>query len=220
MQDPYLSTFNEIKQILGRCEQLKGDICSLSGIYVKTYKSVFKGGEFLPRIRMYLFQIFVIQVCMILYSEEHHSLGTLIRKLLADPSLKWPDDNLKHEVADALVRINALESTHIKNLRTLRDKFWAHRDRLRNNHPASLTYDTAWSILEEMKEVFNILSKQLLRTETRFDNLSSSEPIELAHLARYSKMYERLKPEQLRPADELTLDLIYLMRGMSRQDFE
>lgn len=157
---------------------------------------------------------------MILYSAEHHSLSSLIRKLLADPSSQWPDDNSKHEVANALVRIDTLESLHIKTLRTLRDKFWAHRDRQRTNYAVSLTYDTAWLILEEMKEVFNIVSSQILRAETRFDNLSSREPVELAHLARYAKMYERLKPEQLRPADDLTLDLLYLMRGMNRKNFE
>jgi hypothetical protein len=220
MQDSHLSTFNEISQILCRCEQLKGDICSLSGEHVKTYKSVFKGGEFLPRIRTYLFQTFVIQLCMILHCKEHHSLATLIRKLLEDSSLKWADENSKHKMEDALARIETLESVHINTLRTLRDKFWAHRDRQRNNHAVSFTYNTAWLILEEMKQIYNIVNMQILQTETRFDVLSSREPIELAHLARYSKMYERLRPEMLRPADDLSLDLIYLMRGIDRSKFK
>ena len=220
MQDFHLSTFNEISQILCRCEQLKGDICSLTGGHVQTYKTVFKGGEFLPRIKTYLFQIFVIQLCMILHSKEHHSLSALIRKLLEDSSLNWVDDNAKHEMTDALLRIETLESAHINTLRTLRDKFWAHRDRQRNNHAVSLTYNTAWLILEEMKQIYNVVNMQILQTETRFDVLSNREPIELAHLARYSKMYERLRPEILRPADELSLDLTYLMRGMDRNKFK
>jgi hypothetical protein len=157
---------------------------------------------------------------MILHSKEHHSLSALIRKLLEDSSLNWVDDNAKHEMTDALLRLETLESAHINTLRTLRDKFWAHRDRQRNNHAVSLTYNTAWLILEEMKQIYNVVNMQILQTETRFDVLSNREPIELAHLARYSKMYERLRPEILRPADELSLDLIYLMRGMDRNKFK
>lgn len=219
MQNSQLETFDEIRQILCRCEQLKGDITSLGGTYVKTYRNVFKGGEFLSRIRMYLFQTYVIQLCTILNSREHHSLAALIRILLNDTSLNWAEDGSKREVEKALARIDALESTHITTLRTLRDKFWAHRDRQRNNHTVSLTYDTGWLILDELKQIFNVVNIQALKTETRFDILSNKEPIELAHLARYSKMYERLQPERLRPSDDLTHDLIFLMRGMDRKKF-
>lgn len=217
MQNPHLETFDEIRQILCRCEQLKGDITGLGGSYVKSYRSIFKGGEFLSRIRMYLFQIYVIQLCMILNSKEHHSLAVLIRTLLKDPSVKWDNSNAKLKMENALARIEVLESTHITTLRTLRDKFWAHRDRQRNNHTVSLSYEVGWLILDELKQIFNIVNIQVWQTETRFDILSNREPIELAHLARYGKMYQRLQPERLRPANDLTTDLIYMMRGIDRE---
>lgn len=82
MSDSLKELFDEICQILCRCEQLKGDITALRGNHAKGYRSVVSSAQFLDRIDLYFFQIYIIQLCLLLYSKEDHSLKSFIIKVI------------------------------------------------------------------------------------------------------------------------------------------
>lgn len=219
MRESLLIIFKEICQILCRCEQLKGDIISLHGEHVQVYQRTFKHGTFLSRIDHYFFQIYVVQVCMILNSKEPHSLKKLMISLLNDMTDQGQDES-ESKIQAAIERIEYLETEHLRPLKTLRDKFWAHRDLDRNDHKVSIKYQDAWKILEELQSIFNIVNSIAFNAQTQFHTLSDRTPGELIHLDKYSKMWERLRPERYKPSNDVVSDLIYLMRGLAPNDFK
>lgn len=213
MSESLKKVFDEICQILCRCEQLKGDIIALQGNHAKDYKSLVKSAAFLDRINLYFFQIYIIQLCLLLHSKEDHSLKSFITKLKEERKKISDNPESIKKINEALVRVERLESSNLYPLRTLRDKFWAHRDKNRNAHKISITYSNAWDILLELQSIFNLLNSAIFDTSTHFKILSEREPIELAHLDYFTKMRERLKPERMNPSSEIVNDLLYLMRG-------
>lgn len=212
MTDTKIKRFEEIAQILCRCEQLKTDILSYSGKNVQIYRKVFTT-ELLGRTNVYFFQLYVLQLCMVLHKKEHHHLRTLATDLLNDPNTNWHNVNSKSQVTNILFSLQAIEDRIVPTLKGLRDKFIAHRDVDRELEQATLTYTDAWGVLAELQEIYNIINHHAFGKTLLFETLMDREPSELRHLARYSSVWAKLRPEFAKPHDGLLRDLIYLIRG-------
>ncbi|MEO6288250.1 MAG: hypothetical protein ABIO93_32945 [Dyadobacter sp.] len=205
--------FAEVAQILARCEQLKSDIRSFLGENSQIYRRAFNGNnDLLGRSNVYFFQLFVLQICMILFEKEHHHLRTLATKFLLDPNTNWTNENSKVEVGKAIDWLKEIENEVGDTFRTLRDKHFAHRDFNRDLKDVALSYEVAWRVLLNFQELFNIINYHVFNRTVRFEILDR-EPVELKHLARFARIWVKLMPEWAKQHNGPLLDVIYMIKG-------
>lgn len=205
--------FDEVCQILCRCEQIKSDIKSLYGPNGLSYVKEFSAGSLLNRIQLYFFQIFVIQILMLLAKREDHNLKKLAKDLLADHETIWKREDSKDVVKSAIDKLEELEATHLETFKILRDKFWAHRDEERESYRVGLSHNTAWEVLSELQNFFNILNFHALFTTMTFDTLSDRDPLEVVHLSRYSRIHQHMKGQWAYPKDETAKAIVDILLG-------
>ena len=205
--------FEEVCQILCRCEQIKSDIKSLYGQNGVSYRKEFPEGSFLHRIQLYFFQIFVIQLLMLLAKKEDHNLKKLAKDLLADPETVWKRGDSKDLVKNAIDKLEELETTHLDSFKTPRDKFWVHRDEARESYEFVLSHNTAWEVLAKLQNVYNILNLEALFSTMRFDTLSDRDPLEVVHLSRYGRIHQHLNGQWAHPKDETAAAVMEILLG-------
>lgn len=213
-----LLIIDEIKQILLRFQLLKLDMQAITGDEYKVYRT-FKGESgFFGRIHHYLFQIYIIQLCMILNPKknEHHSLHHLIREIRDCRGLKRKHQNSQALLNEAENRLNALTHLNFPVFKTLRDKFWAHRDSKieREKAETKVRYSDAWNTLSELQEIYNLTQRAANLIPTYFDAPFDTPRFELADMMKYVKMHKALHPKRFAPETEEEKELINIMMGM------
>lgn len=183
---------NEILNIILELEYLKGDLLSISNTDAFYYKSVTKSSESFTRIYWNSYKLFVIELAKLLDSKEQFCLLSLINYLLSnDKEIIWKRDFDKSKLIEYHNEIKKLESEDFKHIKILRDKFYAHTDKNRNNLlPIPYSFDVGCKLLKRLREIFQDIILHLENRKIMFDLIIPNLTYELILIHRYNKIKE------------------------------
>ncbi len=183
-------TLEQIGYIICRLELLKGDILDLTSDEAAYYKSIFRNGDFLPRIEMYIYQVFIVKMWTILHHKETFCLRTFINAALKEGNSQRYSSATIDALKDTSRRLRDNTNAYYSKIAPLRNKIIAHLDLKHRSLDYSMNYEDDWRVLESLKDAFVKTWHITQNGGYSFRSIETSPRAEIRRLYRYSRIHE------------------------------
>jgi len=180
----------EITLIIAELEYLKADLISIMNNESSYFKNVVENSSSFYRIYRNSYKLFVIELSKIIDSKEHFSLLSLVNyMILHRKTIVWKGEEIQIERLESnKEEIIKIQDLHLKDIKDLRDKFYAHTDKNRHEIEITFTLNQGWEILKELRNLFEEIVFKLNNQRITL-SVSSNLINEMVLLQRY-KMIE------------------------------
>jgi hypothetical protein len=178
--------------IIFELEYLKADLISVMNKESAYFKNVVEKSSSFYRIYRNSYKLFVIELAKIIDSKEHFSLLSLVNYIITHrKTIVWKREEIQIERLESIKEeIIKIQNLHLKDIKDLRDKFYAHTDKNRHEIEITFTLNQGWEILKEIRKLFEEIALKL-NNQTIMFSVSSNLINEMVLLQRY-KMIEKL----------------------------
>jgi hypothetical protein len=177
----------ETMMLFFELEYLKSDLTSISNKDSKYFKVIVENSPSFYRIYRQCFKLFVIELAKIVDSKEHFSLLKLVDYIISNrKNIIWKNSEIEiSRLKFIREEIKKIEDTHLDDIKTLRDKFYAHTDKDRHKVESVFSQQIGFEILEKLKKYFEEIALKLNNQHISFSSAKSSLTNEMVLLNRY-----------------------------------
>ncbi len=204
----------EVEKIVLEIAYLKNDIENINNGEEEYFETIIKNSVFWGRVFNLSKMRLVIDLCKLLAPKEDYSLKKLLNYANSNYSnINWVKKPENSQLKNCLNDIELIEKNYLSDLKTLRDKHFAHLDEDRNEIVLSTQFKDCWYVLEEIIKVFNELRWWVTGSETLFWP-ENEKPSEILIMLRYKKVRNYIQERRMQePNNELLEKINNLMRG-------
>ena len=183
----------ETMMLFFELEYLKSDLTSISNKDSKYFKVVVENSHSFYRIYRQCFKLFVIELAKVVDSKEHFSLLRLVDYIISNRNkIIWKNSEIElSRLKFIREEIKKIEDEYLDDIKTLRDKFYAHTDKDRHKVELVFTQQIGFEILEKLRNYFEEIALKLNNQHIVFSSAKSSFTNEMVLLHRY-KLIQKL----------------------------
>lgn len=183
----------EIIGILHELQCLKADMNAISD-HDAIYKKFIYRHEPISRIFFNSYKLFNIGLAKVLDPREHFCLSNYIDNLISDEKQEWKRFYDKSKLVLYKDEIVDFQNTYLKEIKVMRDKFFAHTDRNRRDAERYYNLADAYLILSRMQEIFEDILLHLDDRRIKFE-LVDDITSDLIALYKYNCIREIVNSE-------------------------
>ncbi|PJJ09747.1 hypothetical protein CLU83_3118 [Flavobacterium sp. 1] len=176
----------ETTLIIFELEYLKSDLISIMNPDSVYFKTIIENSPSFYRIYRNSYKLFVIELAKILDSKEDFSIISSVNFLITNrKKIVWKNSEIQLERLNFIRdEIKSIENLHLKSIKILRDKFYAHTDKNRHEIELSFNLQLGWEILKQLRAFFEEIVLKVNNQHIMFSVLSNLTN-EMVLLQRY-----------------------------------
>lgn len=173
--------------ILLELEFMKQSIIKVSDKDSKYFEGSSKNSQFLNTVYKTFVRMFVVDLYKLIDKRGHFYLPKTI-KFCKDnlTKISW-EHEITTEKLDKIEDKFSISDSVYKDIKTLRDKFYAHIDNDRFKHKIDLKPEELWEILKDLQEIFRLICQDFNNNCWIFEIQCKGVP-ELRYLSNYKSI--------------------------------
>ena len=205
MKENLEKIIDEIADMIMQIQYLKTDIIFLSDKDQSYFSEVVENSRFLNRAYWNSIKLLIIDLNKLINPNEDFSFQKALNFAFSNRKrIDWAKEITANEIKELQVRITEIEKTHLIKIQNLRNKFYAHNDKKKNEFNTSFSLKEIWEINDELQLIFNRLHWHLRKQMFPISEYATN-PEEIIKLYKYKKI-KRFVTEEL-VKNELSNDL-------------
>lgn len=188
---------NETYMLLVGLQLLKSDIHHLTNRDMEYYQLAIANSKFFTRMRLNLGKLIVIDIHKILNPNEHFSLKKTIDFAKSNINrIDWYKQINKTDLDEMEFQVNDLIERNLENVKTLRNKQFAHLDKYKDTYKYDLLFIDIYETMEKSEIIYKNLSSHFSNSDAIF-NVWKNPPNEIIDLAKFHKIRKLLLDKYL-----------------------
>lgn len=188
MKEQFEKIIDEIGDMIMQIQYLQTDIEYLTDTTQPYFSEVVEDSQFLHRYYLNSIRLLIIDFNKLINPKEDFSFQKALNFVLSNrKNIEWEKEITVDEIRDLQNRMLNIEKNHLDKIENLRNKFYAHNDKRKNDFNLPISLEECWVINKELQSIFNRLHWHL-RKEMFSISEYAPKPEEIIRLHRYKEI--------------------------------